>query len=105
PSRFTSLTLPPDQLLPGGSPTGTQIIDNCAAKTTSWIRDESLSPLWDAEFVNPDAILSFQRCSNQSGNVASMKALNTADTLPIKVGAPKMIASDSSNVFIRDSFW
>jgi hypothetical protein len=52
--------------------------------TQSSISEESLSSLWEAEFVKPEAILSFQRCSNQSGNVASMNvasmnALKTAE--------------------------
>ncbi|HEY0785464.1 MAG TPA: hypothetical protein VGD62_06295, partial [Acidobacteriaceae bacterium] len=77
-----SATVPPLQLLPGPSPTPTQIMPICAAKIESWMRVESLSPFCDAELVKPAANLSFQVCAAQGVKQVSRNALKIAETLP-----------------------
>jgi hypothetical protein len=83
PRRFTSFTLPLEWLLPGKTSRPTQIIPCCMAKITRSVSVLSLSPLWDAEFVNPPAILSRHLSSSQCLEVASMKAFIFAETLPM----------------------
>jgi len=65
--------------LPGSSPSPTQIMLCCIAKSANCWRVASLSPFKPAELVNPAASLFFHRCSLQRPDVASRNALNGAD--------------------------
>jgi len=71
------------ELLPGSSPSPTQIMPCCMAKIAIWMRLLSLSPFWLAELVKPAASLSFHSRRDQSLEVDSMKVLNAADRLPM----------------------
>jgi hypothetical protein len=74
PSRFRSLTLPSELLLPAASPRLTHTMPCCAAKIDKLINVESLSPLWQAEHVKPAANLSIHPNLSQIGELASMNA-------------------------------
>src|SRR6185312_7023707 len=90
------------RLPPGPSARPTQNIPICAPKTASCINVESLSPLGDAELVNPAANLSFHACTRHFSNAVSKKALKTAAALPMYVAHPKAIASDASSLAMID---
>lgn len=76
--------LPLELLLPGGSPSPTQIIRSCIAKANSWCRVMLLSPVCEAEQVKAAASLfCIGAVWNQRRDVASMNALNGALAEPI----------------------
>mgnify|MGYP007124445043 CR=1 FL=1 len=78
----------------GNTPTLTHCILWWLANSARVCRVVNLSPEVVGETVNAAASLSFHGWRYQKSCVDSMKTLKAADTVPNKVGLPKMIKSD-----------